>query len=87
MASTIPSALARKTARTQTEKIVHGVVLTRTGLGWKAQGLHLHLVEDSPPYWAAGRADDIEDVGAARTLTRLVVWLVNDDHLTQDAIR
>lgn len=79
-APAVPSALARSTDRRQGTRRVAGVDLTRTDLGWEAQGLTFEHVEATPPYWHT-RLPDSSTV-EARRLDPLVTWLLVNGHLT-----
>jgi hypothetical protein len=73
MTAAIPSALRRKTARTATHRTVAGVRLTKTDLGYEAQGWRFELVESTPPYWIGA---DGRERFESRSLDRLVGQLV-----------
>lgn len=78
-----PSALRRKTTRTQRTRKVHGVNLTKTAFGWSAQGLQLEEVEDTSRIWTTvlpGAGGEVD----GRTLEGLVRWLIDNGHLKKD---
>lgn len=79
-----PARGPRTSTRPQRTRIVGGVRLTKTALGWTAQDVQIEHHDSTPGYWWT-RIGSEQNASAARTLARLVGQLVHAGHLVKDA--